>query len=312
MDYCIVYNPASIDSVIAAAFLSANLPGPSAKVQSGNLTRHNQHEIYYWVGVKPNMEIFETFKDKVHCGFFTGGTKKGRFFKSEEEKLAKAFDSYLTWENSQSEIQIEAGYSGFEDVLSAPETLMALVTFFLARVEQAEGLGKNLSFWQKGFGIATYIYDYETLDQMEIERQDVLYANYALAVQSLEQDPVLTLVSDKDWVHYEPVFHGDHTGYMEMLAKVKRAISNTVEYRSITIDHKPLRMPVVNLPPEQSPFAARLLSSTFSFGLVYDNRRGKTVFMPFSRIAGFKNAIMAGMEKALLNEQKTPQLYCEF
>lgn len=307
MSTCIVYNPASIDSVIAAAFSQAMSPEMIPAIQSGSLSTSDDYDTYLWVGVKPNREIFDYLEGKHHIGFFTGGTHKGRFFRSAEEKMAQRFDTYLTWENTKAEVQKLALSEDYPEEVAIPETLLSLVAYFAGRNKDCV---KNQIFM--AFGIASYIHEFESLKHMEIERQEIVYANYASAVRALEQDPRLFAAPGKQLHVYQPTFARDREGYMELLSKVKRAITTGAEFRSIMVDDKKRTMPVVNLPPEQSPFAARILSAVYPFGLIYDNRRGKAVYMPYSRIAGFSNSILTGMEKVLVDDRKTPQLYCQF
>lgn len=315
MTTCLIYNPASVDSVIAAAFCQSRSMETIPAIQSGNLSVHDHYDTYLWIGVKPNLEIFNAFAGKCHIGFFTGGTKKGRFFRSQEEKMAQQFTIYRTWENSKDEIQKFAGTEGYPEDVAIPETLLSLVACDYSTAEEAgtsvtKYCDRSTVF--SAFGLASYIEEFESLKLMEIERQEIIYANYVQAVQALEQDTRLFASPGKQLVTYEPTFVRDSKGYKEFLTKIKRTISSSAEYRSIVVDDKPRTMPIVNLPPEQSPFAARILAAVYPFGLIYDNRRNRTVYMPFSRVAGFNKTILAGLEKAVLNTQKTPQLYCQF
>lgn len=268
----VIYNPASIDSVIAAACLMTSIfEMDKVAYPAGNkVPMENCH--YHWVGVEPIKTHTKQFPGK-HSGYFAGAT--------ENKWLQKFFDTALLPQRPETQAVFD-----FEDEIIDELKPSILKTLILDYRHQTPGLE---SIWL----FARLVQDFEWgVKDIDVDDQALLWDNYNNALQYLTMGGQFSLVTyQKDLVRKEQV----KVEYLNFMNNMKHLISMMFETTSIAIDGAYHRCPLINVNQSASPWLLRLISNTYDYGVTYEQRRGQSIYTTFSRIAGFDHVIMKGL-----------------
>lgn len=265
----VIYNPASIDSVIAAACVLVSITElDKVAYPAGNkIPLDNCH--YHWVGVEPL---------KANTKQFTGN-HSGYFPTDVEDKWLKKFFNVESFPQL-GEVQT---VFAFEDEIIDELRPSILRTLILDYRHAQPGLE---SLWL----FARLTQDFETgVKDMDIEDQALLWHNYNNALTYLTKGGQFSLVTYKQDLAFKNTLVSAYNNFM---ANMKHLISMMFETASIVIDGAFHRVPLINVNQSASPWLLRLISNTYNYGVTYEQRRGQGIYTTFSRIAGFDEVIM--------------------
>lgn len=252
-----IYNPADIDSTIAAAY-AMNRHGSNnvSAYPASNKVPVVGFMGYVWVGVAPSKQTLKRLGKTV--------TNVGYFAYREQLELSqrRGFDDlnlgdHYHW-NYPTDIRLP------ESVFSA--TLI---------LDESPG-----SAWWLAHCIERYMQGDKTLS---LHDKATVYMNYVNAVHSLNTGMPFQLMVATD---------ANETAYVSHMRIIQRQLSTLFEYTTIKIDNQYYKVPLVNVNQSMSPWVMKLLSGMHDFAVTYEQRRGTTVYTVFSRIAGFDKIIL--------------------
>jgi hypothetical protein len=264
----VIYNPASIDSVIAAACIMSTLEQPVEAYPAGNKVPTDNHH-YHWVGVEPLQDKMKTFPGH-HSGYFAVETRSKHF--------EKFFDVDMYPKTSEVQTVFD-----FEDEIIDELRPSVLRTLILDYRDACPGLE---SLWL----FARLTQDFEMgVKDIIIEDQALLWDNYNAALSSLMTGNKFALKTYKGDLLLKDKLS---TEYLAFMNNMKHQTAMMFETASIVIDKAIHHVPLINVNQSASPWLLRLISNTYNYGVTYEQRRGQGIYTTFSRIAGFDKVIM--------------------
>jgi hypothetical protein len=80
--------------------------------------------------------------------------------------------------------------------------------------------------------------------------------------------------------------------YDDFLVDLKHQLGMIFETVPIAINGKHHNVPMINVNQSSSPWLLRLIGNSYDYAVTYEQRRGKSIYSTFSRLAGFDKAIM--------------------
>lgn len=257
----VIYNLASIDSVIAAAMLMR--PGMRASPASNKITPPDVPVT--WVGVMPTMETYKAIFSKISNVAFLSEETDPRLSKVITVFTSKGQDPY-------------AGFDGIEgsDLPHMAESVFKAVTLYS---------GRNNLFFPNLF-IQRFMSGDE---KMTLEEQTWVWRQYHNALNVLNRH---ANGGDDEFNIELTVTEEDTKAYLAHMKEIKRQITRLYEATSFKIDGKHHRVPLVNINQDLAPWVLRILSNTYDFAVTYEQQRTLNVYTTFSRFAGFDECII--------------------
>ncbi len=140
------------------------------------------------------------------------------------------------------------------------------------------------TYWQLAFAIKAI----ENGEHVRLEDQAFVYANFQHA---------RICIANK--MPYEPLLYNleMYQDYLKHLKTLKLKISEIWNYTEIALDGRTLRVPVINIGSEISPWAIKLISCSYNQVVTFEQIRGKTVYTVFSRTKGFRQVFEKCLDK---------------
>lgn len=253
----IVYNPASVDSVVASAIL-AHGKGIRVAVPCNEKALSLRVDEIHWVGVKPSKRTTGVLSKAEHIGYHYDDSDKSDALKASFSHIEKYED----------------------DSLNFPITLTQVVVDVLSR-----GHDYDQNYWNLSRVVAGLLYCTNTLNSEELA---MLYKNYRHAQECLMENYAYV---------YQPFHSGDLIQYNGFLKTLKASIGNAWSSVRIVKDSHVVTIPVVNLPSDQTSWAIRLISGSYDNIAVYENISDKSVFTLFSRSGDLRSVIMRNTQR---------------
>lgn len=256
MTAAVIYNPACIDSVIAAAYLMARMVEPARAMQAGTKF-DNGYDEFHWVGVEPSKRTLSALKMRKHYGYFIDAST----LEAGTSLMFEAIVDRFTVVNNE---------------LMFDSELPPLPKLVLGALMRTQDRLRDL-WW-----IGSLVEQMKLGENQSMEEQAVIYGNYRAALDALGNHAKPFVLSDLPSPDY-PSFIKD----------VKRQLTSMYETTDVVIGNELYKVPVLNVGAEYSPWFIKLLNQTFSFVVTYEHRRGRTAYSVFSKIAGFDKVILS-------------------
>lgn len=293
MSKCVVYNPASLDSVLATAVIITHFQQDAVTIAGGMLASSDMFEEYYWVGVKPSKETFKTYSPAKHRGIFID-TNDGRegYMARFEKTMEDEFHQIATWNDMLP--YLKPMWDGLEDMLQPSLTAIAAILYTNEQTLK--------SYWP----LVNLLDEFKHNSHMSLHDQSLLYRNVNAAMEIISTcKRPKTPFSPRKFDNFQPVMCVEKTNgetsylgeYIDFLRDIKSEINDCVEWFTTKIDGKEKTMPVLNMAPERAPWAIRILSAVYKFGVIYDHRNGKSIYTPYSYIAGHTESLVNQITK---------------
>lgn len=312
----IIYNPASIDSTVAAAYLKTNLKNKlledpedpdiekniNNKIKcyvAGNKVPIGSDNIYYWVGVEPKKETLDFFLNNTgnKINLISYFYKRDKFLKKTiphigyfSNPIDKKVDVYFTDSisnitsiantptyNSDDNLQFFNGFSITPSILSS------------VCVDHPIEKGPS---WNIIYNIVNF---HNKNLKLSLEEQATIYKNF--------NNALTTLCSNKDF-KFELATEADYENYSIFLKRIKEILqlANVSEYSKFKIDKEIISIPVINVNLIFSPWILKFLNFNNDYCVTYEQRNSRTIFSCLGLYAGF--------DKVLLNEMKANKINC--
>ena len=297
----IIYNPASICSVIAAAHYmnhrqeTASSPEFVKAFPAGNKIQQAA-DLFIWIGVEPSLSHLKQMAG-THIGYFVN-PERGKH-------LQKAMTTFYPNVDVENETWAEV-WSMLPDTV-----FKSILGTNFAIVNNSDTIEQSIAMphWY----IAKIAAEFEAGHRLDLEDQALVWMNYQASLRYL-----MNLVSEYNFtgypsgidIHgkpcYQPVFVKEIlTNIVDMyraeLKTLKQQITMMFETSVLNIGGEAKVVPLINVDQTQAPFILRLLSHTYDYAVTYVQRRGVNIYTTFSRIAGFDEVLLkavgAGSQK---------------
>lgn len=299
----VIYNPASICSVLAAAYYMDHQRKFSAEHMSmkacpaGNKIPLDT-DLNIWIGVEPTPRHVKEMAGE-HIGYFLNPTRN--------KSLQKVMTIHYPIHQGNDELWAEACE------LLPPSVFKSVLDHNYAVTTDTENKRQRnpLPQWY----IAKIAAEFELGQKMDLEDQALVWTNYQASLRYL-----MNLTSEYNFagypsgidIHgkscYQPMFVKELLAdiiamYLEELKTLKQQITMMFETSVLNIGGENKVVPLINVDQTQAPFILRLLSHTYDYAVTYVQRRGVNIYTTFSRIAGFDEVLL----KAVNSGSQKPQ-----
>lgn len=297
----VVYNPASICSVVAAAYYIDHNRKHNEKVlkayPAGNKIPMDA-DLNIWIGVEPTVQHVKQMPGK-HLGYFMNPSRS--------KQLQKLMTIYYPRHSGTGALWLEAMQMLPDSVFKAVlDNNHAVVTDTESK-EQVNPLPQ----WY----IAKIAAEFEAGHNLAIEDQALVWINYQDSLMYLNE-----LTDTYEFTGYpsgigiegkpihqpivaEEILSSIIRNYLDHLRVLKQQITMIFEASILTIGGEAKRVPLINVDQTQAPFILRLLSHSYDYAVTYVQRRGVNIYTTFSRIAGFDEVLL----KAVNTSGQKPQ-----
>ena len=139
-------------------------------------------------------------------------------------------------------------------------------------------------YWQLAFAIKAI----ENGERVSLEDQAFVYANFQHA---------RICIANK--MPFEPIFYSNeiYQDYLKHLKILKLKISEIWNYTEFSLERRTIRVPLINIGSELSPWAIKLISCSYEQVVTFEHVRGKTIYTVFSRTKGFRQVFEKCLDK---------------
>ncbi len=260
----IIYNLSDIDSVISAALYRNDMS--VAFPASNKIPKLNGKSIY-WMGVVPTEATLANFSGCYHYAFYPS---------ADAVKINPKFAEIATYIVGESKTWGE----------ELPDDEMPIVANTTFKAVSAHlSIFSNYQFNEI---LAKFIHG----QAVTIEEQALVHHNYYEALKRLNagiKQLENAAIGDSPTVSCTPQMVNDYQSHMR---EIKRQISRLFEYFDFKMDGSYIKVPLLNVNQDLTPWVMRLLAITYDFAITYEHQRQHTVYNMFSRIAGFDNSVI--------------------
>lgn len=300
----VIYNPASICSVLAAAHYIDNRrkfmqEASSYKAYPAGNKIPQGADLNVWIGVEPSISLVAQMPGE-HNGYFTN--------RERSKSLQKVMTVYY-------HDSIGTNDPWYESSQMLPDSVFKAVLNYNVELLVDKESGRQLK-WVPQWYIAKIAAEYETGQWLTLEDQALVWVNYRDSLHYLSElckvyvftrypytpSPRGNLICHQPTVVSE-ILAGSVREYKDELRSVKQQLTMIFETSVIAIGGESKIIPLINVPQTMAPLVLRLLSQTYDYGVTYIQRRGVNVYTAFSRIAGFDDVIL----KAVNSGSQKPQ-----
>ena len=311
----IIYNTASIDSVLSAAWLMQSLKANRNTIAfpASNKIEIDASNQYYWVGVEPATTTLEYFLRR------TGHERK--LLDKIIPKRIKSFKKQIYHAGFFPENKLNGNGQYFEDIVTPiHHGDLTAIGVFLGKTIETE-VEDNCTFETEmlinncvmravsashpipvgpAWEIIRLSLAFENnTENLSLRDQATIFKNYNAAVDALAHggDFGFSLANDED-----------EKQYIEFLKGVKRQINTMFETSTFVLDGREIQVPTINVNQSLSPWVLKLLSNHYDFAVTYEQRRNNSIFTIFSKFAGFDNYVLKQMRNNKVSCRLSSQL----
>ncbi len=307
--YIIIYDIASIDSTLAAAWVYQNLNTlgheVSAYPASNKIIIDNNID-YLWVGVEPSSATLEYFLRR------TGHERN--FFEKIIPKKNRSFKQFIPHKGFFSENNLNGNAEYFFQVFTPFDTKNGLVDsihvsqdFDVILTEKIipDCVVKAVSVLYPlptgpAWNVVKNAIDFQyNLCQLSVLDQACVYKNYTAAVETLAHGNEFNFTTADE---------KDEKIYLDFLKNVKRQISSIFETRAFVLDGHEIQVPTINVNQTLSPWVLKLLSNHYAFAITYEQRQNNSIFSIYSKIAGFDKFVLKHLQASKIPCRLSNQL----
>lgn len=248
---------------ILTAAVIANHEGIQRAFPAGDYYLNAQFKRYVWVGIDPSKATLKALKEKEHVGYFQS------FPNAPIKAFSRVVESYTPV---------------FEDCPST-HTLLERVTLPIAPSHHLT------VYWALAMAVQKL---QACQSDVSLEDQAFVYANL--------QHARLCLANK---MPYEPMAYTDsmEKSYLIHLKMLKVRISQLWNFTEFPLDGKTVRIPIINIGSDLSPWAIKLISCTYDHVVTYEHGRHSTTYTLFSRTPGFRAVFEKYLSKSPNNER---------
>lgn len=283
----VIYNPASICSVIGAAFIvnhhkrvfnEGDDQLPMKAYPAGHKVPYDA-TVNIWVGVEPSVIRIKKMAGK-HIGYFDDTMPRNKKL-YEEMNVCSSNDADL-------------GEEWLEAFQMLPNSVFKTILEhnISDTKNDTDGEFKGMPQWY----LAKIAAEFEYGHKLTLEDQALVWINYHNSLKYLNG---LNGLSDVcEFVRSTSMPANVIDNYLNTLRETKQYITMTFETSILSINGVGKPIPLMNVEQTQAPFILRVLSQSYDYAVTYVQRQGVEIYATFSRLAGFDDVVLKSVDRS--------------